>query len=113
MSERRGRRSFDLFKEEIHELLRQDPKLPGVRVRELIEPLGFDGGKSIVDDYLREVRPLFCRAGRSSARSIARESSASGICGRPPRMCRSGMASCVGRGSWWRAWAIPVPALGR
>jgi hypothetical protein len=25
-----------------------------VRVRDLIEPLGFDGGKSIVDDYLRE-----------------------------------------------------------
>src|SRR5271157_6565656 len=50
---------LDPFKDEIHELLRQDPKLPGVRVRELIEPLGFDGGKSIVDDYLREVRPLF------------------------------------------------------
>ena len=50
---------LDPFKEEIHELLRQDPRLPGVRVRELIEPLGFDGGKSIVDDYLREVRPLF------------------------------------------------------
>jgi transposase len=47
------------FKDEIHRLLRADPKLPGVRVRELIEPLGFDGGKTIVDDYLREVRPLF------------------------------------------------------
>jgi transposase len=47
------------FKGEIHELLRADPKLPGVRVRELIAPLGFDGGKTIVDDYLREVRPLF------------------------------------------------------
>src|SRR5271163_78431 len=50
---------LDPFKEVIHELLRGDPALPGVRVRELIEPLGFDGGKSIVDDYLREVRPLF------------------------------------------------------
>jgi hypothetical protein len=50
---------LDPFKEEIHELLRADPKLPGVRVRELIEPLGFDGSKTIVDDYLREVRPLF------------------------------------------------------
>ena len=50
---------LDPFKEEIHELLRADPKLPGVRIRELIEPLGFDGGKTIVDDYLREVRPLF------------------------------------------------------
>jgi len=50
---------LDPFKEEICELLRSDPKLTGVRVRELIEPLGFGGGKSIVDDYLREVRPLF------------------------------------------------------
>jgi transposase len=50
---------LDPFREEIHALLRADPKLPGVRVRELIEPLGFDGGKTIVDDYLREVRPLF------------------------------------------------------
>ena len=33
--------------------------MPGQRVRDLIAPLGFDGGKTIVDDYLREVRPLF------------------------------------------------------
>jgi hypothetical protein len=30
--------------------------MTGQRVRELIAPLGFDGGKTIVDDYLREVR---------------------------------------------------------
>ena len=41
---------LDPFKDEIHELLRRDPRLSGVRVRELIEPLGFDGGKTIVDD---------------------------------------------------------------
>jgi hypothetical protein len=35
---------LDPFKDEIHRLLSDDPKLPGVRVRELIEPLGFDGG---------------------------------------------------------------------
>ncbi|MGH3627448.1 MAG: IS21 family transposase, partial [Sciscionella sp.] len=52
---------LDAFKDEIHRLLAADPRLPGVRVRELIEPLGFDGGKSIVDDYLREVRPVFLR----------------------------------------------------
>jgi transposase len=59
------------FKEEIHELLRAEPKLTGVRIRELIEPLGFDGGKSIVDDYLREVRPLFA-APRTFQRTIYR-----------------------------------------
>ena len=47
------------FKEEIYRLLREDPKLPGQRIRELIEPLGYAGGKTILDDYLREVRPLF------------------------------------------------------
>jgi hypothetical protein len=51
------------FKDEIHRLLKDEPKLTGVRVRELIEPLGFDGGKTIVDDYVREVRPLFLKLG--------------------------------------------------
>jgi len=50
---------LDPFKAEICELLRDDHKLTGVRIRELIEPLGYAGGKSIVDDYLREMRPLF------------------------------------------------------
>jgi transposase len=40
-------------------LLKTEPEMPGQRVRELIEPLGYAGGKTIVDDYLREVRPLF------------------------------------------------------
>jgi transposase len=62
---------LDPFREEIHALLREDPKLPGVRVRELIEPLGFDGGKSILDDYLREVRPLFVKA-RTHQRTVYR-----------------------------------------
>ncbi len=52
---------LDPFKDEIHRLLGDDPKLPGRRIRELIEPLGFEGSKTIVDDYLREVRPLFER----------------------------------------------------
>jgi transposase len=50
---------LDPFKDEIHRLLKADPRMPGQRVRELIAPLGFDGGKTIVDDYLREVRALF------------------------------------------------------
>jgi transposase len=50
---------LDPFKDEIHRLLKADARLTGQRVRELIAPLGFDGGKTIVDDYLRHVRPLF------------------------------------------------------
>ena len=63
---------LDPFREEIHRLLRADPKLPGVRVRELIAPLGYSGGKTIVDDYLREVRPLFAPAPRTFQRTIYR-----------------------------------------
>lgn len=59
----------DPLEEEIHQLLRSDPLLPGVRIRELIEPLGCDGEKSIVDDYLREVRPLFKRT-RTHQRTV-------------------------------------------
>ena len=50
---------LDPFKEEITELLLRDPRLSAVRVRELIEPLGFDGGQTIVNEYVRELRPLF------------------------------------------------------
>jgi transposase len=50
---------LDSFKDEIHRLLKDDCALPGQRIRELIAPLGFVGGKTIVDDYLREVRPFF------------------------------------------------------
>ena len=44
---------LDPFKEEIHRLLKADHRLPGVRIRELLEPLGFDGGKSIVEEIGR------------------------------------------------------------
>lgn len=51
---RAGRGSkLDPFKAQIARLLRDDPDLPGVRVGELLEPLGWDGGKTILDDYLR------------------------------------------------------------
>jgi hypothetical protein len=50
---------LDPFKDEIHRLLKDDSAMPRQRIRERIAPLGFAGGKTIVDDYLREVRPLF------------------------------------------------------
>src|SRR4051812_18202017 len=37
---------LDPFKAEIHRLLGDEPDLPGQRVRELIEPLGYAGGKT-------------------------------------------------------------------
>jgi transposase len=62
---------LDPFKEEIHRLLQTDPKIPGKRIRELIEPLGYEGSKTILDDYLREVRPLFERR-RTFQRTVYR-----------------------------------------
>ena len=47
------------FKPEIHRLLKLDAGLQGKRIREEIEALGYEGGKTILDDYLREVRPLY------------------------------------------------------
>ncbi|MCA1697973.1 MAG: hypothetical protein LC790_03340 [Actinobacteria bacterium] len=96
---------LDPFKDEIHRLLQGDAKLPGVRVRELIEPLGFDGHKTIVDDYLREVRPLFRRA-RTYQRTVYR----------PGEICQfdlwepSGPVS-VGHGQTRRGWVV-VACLG-
>ena len=58
---RRGPRpsKLDPHKSEIHRLLRTDGRLPGKRIRELIEEAGYEGSKTILDDYLREVRPLY------------------------------------------------------
>jgi transposase len=63
---------LDAFKPEIHRLLAEDPKLPGVRVRELLEPLGCSASKTVVDDYLREVRPLFAPPPRTFQRTVYR-----------------------------------------
>jgi transposase len=73
-SYRRARRAsvIEPFKEEIHRLLREDPRLSGVRVRELLAPLGCTAGKTVIDDYLREVRPLFAPPPRSFQRTVYR-----------------------------------------
>ena len=50
---------LDPFKGEIEELLRKDPRLPAPRIMELIAASGYEGGKTILCDHLREVRPRF------------------------------------------------------
>src|SRR5919202_5427260 len=62
---------LDAFKDEIQRLLQHDARIPGKRVRELIEQLGYEGSKTILDDYLGEVRPLFERR-RTYQRTIYR-----------------------------------------
>jgi hypothetical protein len=95
------------FKDEIHRLLKDDPRLTGVRVRELIEPLGFDGGKTIVDDYLREIRPVFLKL-RTHQRTVYR----------PGEICQwdlwepSALVP-VGHGQLRRCWVAARAAMTR
>ena len=104
--ERASVSKLDPFKEEIHRLLKADPKLPGQRIRELIVPLGFDGGKTIVDDYLREVRPLFAPPPRTFQRTVYR----------PGEICQFDLWEprneiAVGHGQTRRGWVV-VACLG-
>ena len=97
---------LDVFKDEICQLLREDPKLPGQRVRELITQQGFDGGKTIVDDYLREVRPLFAPRPRIFQRTVYR----------PGEICQFDLWEPrsevpVGHGQTRRGWVV-IACLG-
>jgi transposase len=91
---------LDPFKDEIHRLLRDDPGIPGKRVLELLWELGFSGSKTIVDDYLREVRPLFAPR-RTYQRTIYR----------PGELCQFDLFEPrseipVGHGQTRRAWVV-------
>ena len=92
---------LDPFKDEIHRLLGVDPKLPGQRVRELIAQLGFEGGKTIVDDYLAEMRPVFLPPPRTFQRTVYR----------PGEICQFDLWEpraevAVGHGQTRRAWIV-------
>ena len=94
------------FKPEIHRLLKADPKMPGVRVRELLEPLGCTASKTVVDDYLREVRPLFAPAPRTFQRTVYR----------PGEICQFDVWQPrdeipVGHGQTRRGWVV-IACLG-
>jgi len=96
---------LDAFKPEIHRLLADDAALTGQRIRELIAPLGFDGGKTIVDDYVREVRPLFATP-RTFQRTVYR----------PGEICQFDLWQPraevpVGHGQTRRAWVV-IACLG-
>src|SRR5713101_4879374 len=56
----------------VRRALRSDSRLPGKRVRELLEEQGYTGSKTILDDYLRQVRPLFLPRPRTFQRTSYR-----------------------------------------
>ncbi|MGH2992082.1 MAG: IS21 family transposase [Solirubrobacterales bacterium] len=62
---------LDPHREEIARLLRDHDGITNTRIRELITEDGFEGGKTILDDHLRELRPIICPA-RTHQRTIYR-----------------------------------------
>lgn len=91
---------LDPFKEEIERLLRSDHHMPGTRIRELLAELGYEGGKTILDDHLREVRPCFTPR-RTYQRTVYR----------PGEICQFDLWEPraeipVGHGQTRRAWVV-------
>jgi transposase len=66
-----GGSKVDPFKEWVCEQLAVDPRIPSQRLRELAMELGYAGGRSIFDDFVRDVRPRFL-APRTFQRTIYR-----------------------------------------
>jgi transposase len=62
---------LDPHKPRIHALLKDDPEIPASVIRERITDDGYAGGKSILDDYVRELRPVF-RSPRTYQRTVYR-----------------------------------------
>ena len=62
---------LDPFKEWICGQLFDDPSIESLPLREMAIEMGYVGGKSIFDDYVREVRPRF-RVSRTFQRTIYR-----------------------------------------
>jgi hypothetical protein len=62
---------LDPFKEWVCEQLCADPTIQSQRLREMAAELGYGGGKTIFDDYVREVRPRF-RVRRTFQRTVYR-----------------------------------------
>jgi transposase len=101
-----GVSKLDPFKDEIQQLLREDPKLPGIRVLELIAEQGFDGGKTLVYDYLAELRPLYAPRPRTFQRTVYRRGEVLQF-----DLWQPGREVPVGHGQTRRGWVV-VAALG-
>ncbi len=51
---------LDPHRDQVARLLRDVEGITNTRIRELIEAAGYQGSKTILDDYLRELRPVLC-----------------------------------------------------
>ena len=63
---------LDAHKAEIERLLRDEPRMPATRIRELITQDGYTGSQTILDVFVRELRPRFLPAPRVYQRTSYR-----------------------------------------
>ncbi len=103
---------LDSFREEVHRLLRSDPRLPGRRVRELLEERGYAGRRRSSMTTCARCGRCFCRGrGRPSAPRIGRARSASSTSG--SRRGRSRSAAARRGAATSSSAACPTRALAR
>jgi transposase len=92
---------LDPFVAFIEELLEDEPRLSGVRIREEIEREGYDGSKTILDDLLRELRPRFSPPPRSFQRTRYRPGELAQF-----DLCEPRSLICVGYGQTRRGYVV-------
>jgi transposase len=95
-----GSSKLDPLKAWIEEQLQADPGIPSKRLRELAEDLGYEGGKTIFDDWVREIRPRYLRR-RTYQRTLYR----------PGELCQFDLFEPrepipVGHGQTRRGWVV-------
>lgn len=91
---------LDPHRGEIVRLLKEHDGITNTRIRELIGEDGYSGGKTILDTYLRELRPIVC-PDRTYQRTIYR----------PGELCQFDLwepkaAIPVGHGQTRRGWMV-------
>jgi transposase len=91
---------LDPHREQIAHLLRTVRGITNTRIRELIAEAGYEGSKTILDDYLRELRPIICPK-RTYQRTLYR----------PGELCQFDLFEPrseipVGHGQSRRAWLV-------
>src|SRR5262245_39675010 len=93
---------LDPFREWICEQLEGDPRIQSQRLREMAAEVGYQGGKTIFDDYVREVRPRFL-AKRTFQRTLYRPGELVQCDLWEPRA-----PIAVGHGQTRRGWVVTV-----
>jgi hypothetical protein len=91
---------LDPFRDWICEQLAVDATIQSQRLRELATELGYRGGKTVFDDFVREVRPRFL-VKRTFQRTIYRPGELAQCDLWEPRE-----AIPVGHGQWRRGWVV-------